>query len=328
MIPGQTLTIAPVLRDANGNVIPNDPANTPDTTFDWGIVSGSSVSFVGSTTGRSVVIQANSTGSTTIDVLIEQGAVVLNESRFFMREMTVLVNAAPVPGAPEAEPTNPGPVPPTPSGALGVIQPEGSLLVIPGGVQTGTNPQNNALRSGPVVFFQRGSVTEFVGVNVESLDANSLPDLPTGFLRGSSAAGITILDLNGGPLSNYRLRKAAQVCLPVSAADLAAAPFGYLSLVILRFNSATAQWIALTTAYNAITAQACAFTTNFSDFALGLAPGPSAQDGEGGEAGLPATGGWAPNTGMLVLAGLAGFGLIGGGAFNLRRMRRKGARLQ
>ena len=66
----------------------------------------------------------------------------------------------------------------------------------------------------------------------------------------------------------------------------------------------------------------CANTSSFSSFALGLAVAVDAVPVSVEPVRLPVTGDHTPGVSSLILAMLAGFGLIGIGVFTARRARR------
>ena len=313
MLPGDQRVVSVDLIDGNGAV--NN--NLPDVTYSWGIASGSGITVVGSNTGRSVIVSANSAGSAVFEVKVEQGATTLVNSNFFIRQTTLTVNPVPPTAIPTVAPTNPGPVPSSIPNSQGVLAPEGTLLVNPSGVQTGTNAENSNLNQSPVIFIEKGSVTNFFGVTVAAVDPDDLPaPLPSGVRPGSSAADIKFVDQSGAAQSTFRLIRSAQVCMPVTADDLAA---GFQNASLYRYNAVAGQWVKLTTTYNALTMQLCARSSNFSVFAVGVSQViPTATPGGA----PPVTGGWSPTGGLLIFAALVGFVLLGGGAFTMRRARR------
>jgi hypothetical protein len=290
----------------------------PDVTFDWQISSGSGVSIVSGTSSRSVTVQATSAGSATLLVTVEQGGTTLVTTDIFFRDTTITVQSPAATPTPITPPTNPGPVPTSIPNSQGVVAPEGTTLVSSKGLQTGTNPQVNSLRNDPVIYIPTGSVSDFYGVNVNSVPLSGLAPMPSGILLGSSAADFFFVDDAGTAQSNFRLLKAADVCLPSTPDDLV---FGYGNAYIFRYNSTANQWVRLNTTYNAITGQLCAKSSNFSTFAIGVEQVQATATPDGGVT-PPATGDWTPGPSMLLFAGLLGFVLVGGGAVTMRRARK------
>lgn len=308
MAPGQQLQISLNLIDLTG--AEND--SLPNVTFNWSVVSGP-VTLLGPTNTATVVVQANGTGSATIRGVATQ----IQETQDYLviREMTFNIASPSATTTPVTPPTNPGTPPSSIPNAQGVVTPEGRLLVSSTGVESGNSAESAGLQNRPVLFIQQGSVNNFFGVNVASVDPATLPAMPSRYIRGSSAANIKFYDASGVEQTNFRLLRSARICLPTASSDRAN---GITNLRVLRYNSAVNQWVELTTTYNTITRQACANSSNFSNFAVGVlqiqpTPGP------GG--GLPATGGWSPSAGLLVFTGILGVALVGGGVVSLRRAR-------
>ncbi|MDA0233091.1 MAG: hypothetical protein O3B04_09720 [Chloroflexi bacterium] len=212
-------------------------------------------------------------------------------------------------------PTNPGSPPSSIPNSKGVVTPEGTLLVSSTGLESGGNPESQALGNRPVIFIQSGSVNGFFGVNVNSVDPATLPAMPARFIRGSSATDISFVDGLGTVQNNFRLLRSAEVCLPTASGDRAN---GISDIRVLRYNDSVGQWVELTSTYNTITRQVCANSSNFSNFAVGVL---QVQATQGPSGNLPATGGWSPGSGLLLFAGLFGFVLVGGGVVSMRRAR-------
>lgn len=313
MLPGDQRVVSVNLIGDGGGV--NN--NLPDITYSWGIASGSGVSIVGSNNGRSVIVRGDSTGTAVLEVEVRQGESTLTVYDFKIRQTSITVAPVPPTAVPTVAPTNPGPVPASIPNSQGVVAPEGTLLLNPSGVQTGTSPEKGNLNQSPVIFVEKGSVRDFFGLNVSEVDPSTLPALPPGVRFGDSAADITFVNESGVAQTSFRLVRSAQVCMPVSTDDLSA---GFQSVSIYRWNSVAEQWVRLNTTYNALTNQVCARSSNFSIFAVGVSqvlPTPTPGNGE-----LPVTGGWSPTAGLLIFAALVGFVLLGGGAMTMRRARR------
>jgi hypothetical protein len=304
---GQKTTISLRLLDGDGN----ESFTFPALTINWS--ASGNVSIVGPTNLRTVEIQANSSGSGTVSVSVQQ----IQESQdyFVLRDMTVtVVNPGPTP-TPSTPLTNPGTPPATIPNSQGVVTPEGTLLVTPSGVVSGNNPQSSALKSAPAIYINRNSVSNFYGASISVVSPTTLPAMPSRFVRGSSAASITFVNQSGVVQENFRLLRSAQICLPTVSSDRAN---GFSNVRLLRYSEEVGQWVELTSTYNALTQQVCAYSSNFSNFAVGVLQVQATQTPDGN---LPATGGWSPSVGLLMLAGVLGFGLVGGGAVSMRRAR-------
>lgn len=293
-----------------------DVDNTmPGLNYQWSIIGGSGISIVAGSNAQTAIIQASSAGSGTVEGRITQ--VQESQDWIVIREATISVsNPGPTP-TPSAPPTDPGTPPSSINNAQGVVRPSASILVSSNGVESGSSAEGQALRTVPAVLVRPGSVNNFFGISVESIDPSTLPAMPSNFERGSSAASITFYDVSGNPQTNFRLLRSAQICLPTNSSDRAN---GASNVRVMRYNSSVGQWVPLTTTLNIITGQACANSSNFSDFAIGVQQLPPTP-GDPSDGGLPATGGWSPSSGMLLFAGLLGLALVGGGAVSMRRAR-------
>ena len=152
-----------------------------------------------------------------------------------------------------------------------------------------------------------------------------VPSPPAGATEGASSGTFTFgsaiievqwYDESGAALDTFQLNKPADVCVPYTIDDIGAAAGGPDGLAVWRHNGT--EWIQLNSSVNTGDQTVCARTLNFSFFALGLAV--AAPDAAGAE--LPATGDYSPGVGGLILAMLAGIGLVATGAFTARRARR------
>jgi hypothetical protein len=307
MEPGQQVAVSVELLDLNGDVN-ND---LPGVTFSWSDTGGSGSVILGATDQRTAIIQANSAGSTTFEVYVYQNQE-SGDWRVY-REIVVTVSNAAATATAAPMPTNPGTPPASIPNAGGVVTPEGALLLSPDGVESGSSPESSALNSKPVVDIQVGSVNNFFGASVASVDPSSLPAMPSMYKIGSKAASISFYDVNGVSQDPFTLLRAAKVCLPTSSSDRAN---GITNVKLLRYNAAVGQWVALSSTYNAITNQVCGSTSHFSNFAVGVQQLPATPVSGNN---LPATGGWSPTSGMLSLIGVLGFLLVGGGFVTMRR---------
>ncbi len=141
------------------------------------------------------------------------------------------------------------------------------------------------------------------------------------FKFGSSAISISFFngsDIDGDE-DKVSLNKPAQVCMTYTQADLDGAYRGPEGLKIQHWNGTA--WVALNTTVFTNPNRACAYTSSFSPFVLGLDVAPSSE-APSAPTGLPATGDYTPGVSGLILALMAGFALVGGGLFTARRARR------
>ncbi len=281
-----------------------------DVTYSWTSTGG--ISVVSGSNAPTVVLRINSAGTASVTVIQQQ------ESREWVvkRDMTASTAAAAPTATPAPLPTNPGTPPASIPNSQGVVQPAGSILVSSSGVETGSSPESIGLNDRPVVHVPVGAVSNFFGVQVDSVAPSTLPAMPAGFNRGSSAVDITFVDSSGNSQSNFRLLRSAQICLPTSSSDLVN---GFSNVRVMRLGSTNNQWIPLTSTFNNITRQVCANSSNFSNFAVAFQDIPATSGPTGPN--LPATGGWSPTTSLLVLIGLIGIALVGGGVITTLRAR-------
>jgi hypothetical protein len=310
MNPGGQTQVTVDLINANGDVSDSLPALT----FDWGTGSNSNVTIVGGTNTATAIFQANSVGSTTFELTVTQ----IQQSRDWVvkRNITISVQGAVATATPAPLPGNPGPVPASIPNARAVIQPAAASLVSTTGVESGGSAQNGSFSGRPVVYVRNGSVTDFFGLNIDSVDPTGLPAMPSRYTRGSSAVDIHFVNQAGVMQNGFRINRAAEICLPTNSADR---KNGGSNIKLLRRSSTSNSWVELNSTYNNITRQVCGNSSNFSTFATGvLQLQPTA--GPGGPV-IPATGGWSPTTGLLLFAGFLGFVLVGGGAVTMRRAR-------
>ncbi len=310
MNPGSQTQVSVDLIDANGDVSDSLPA----VTFSWSAGSNSNVTIVGSTATATAIFQANAVGSTTFTLTITQ--IQQNRDWIVQRQITINVQGAVATSTPAPLPGNPGPVPGSIPNARAVIQPAAASLVSTSGVESGGSAQNRSFSDRPVVYVRNGSITDFYGLNIDSVDPAGLAPMPSRYVRGSSAVDIHFVNQAGVKQNNFRINRAAEICLPTTASDRAN---GGVNVKLLRFSSTSNGWVELNSTYNNITRQVCGNSSNFSTFAIGVlqvqpTPGP------GGPV-IPATGGWSPTSGLLLFAGLLGFVLVGGGAVTMRRVR-------
>jgi len=275
-------------------------------TYAWTASAGGSLS---SSSGRTVTFTAGtSAASVTVGVTATQGGVQKTDST------TVTVVAPPSPPAPTPVPENPPePTPVLPTPVAGVDQ----TLVTP--AEGGTVETEDGSVS---VDVPAGAIADtYMGVQIVPVDpvVVDVPPPPLAFKLGSTVVDIVFTDDQGVVQENVVLDRPVQVCIAYSDADAAAAEGGVFGLEMLRYADPPGQWVALSTTVDPVNKKLCAYTTRFSKFAVGItqAPAPPVE-----EAVLPATGDYAPSTGLVLsLIGVgvafAGFGLL---ALRRRRM--------
>ncbi len=153
-----------------------------------------------------------------------------------------------------------------------------------------------------------------VTINVVSQGsvAGPPPAATEGSSSGTFAFGSTVIEVKwyddgGNTLDTKTLNKPAKICVPYVQADVDAAADAHDGLSVWRYNGTV--WVKLNSTVNVIDGTVCAYTSRFSVFALSdsMLPAPEASSAPSG---LPATGGYTPNALTLLLAALAGVGLI------------------
>ncbi|MSQ35375.1 MAG: hypothetical protein EXR57_06130 [Dehalococcoidia bacterium] len=132
---------------------------------------------------------------------------------------------------------------------------------------------------GARVSLPPGAVNDHAGVQMKTANLISLPSPPPGSFRfGDTVLDIKITDKHGVALDSARLNVAAEICLPYTAQDEKSARAGVRGMSIHRYNAAAGQWIQLTNTVDAVNRVICAWSANFSYFAIGyeIAPGSTA----------------------------------------------------
>lgn len=181
----------------------------------------------------------------------------------------------------------------------------------------GTTIKFKSFATGQVIIIRLGATSaSFSSANSSYLGASS-SDSGFDAIQGSSAVDISIFDVDGNKLENFRLDKPAEVCLPYTDEDLATAYGGIDGMAVYHYNGV--DWVKTNSSVDLNNKLVCGFSSTFSPFALGLAEAPPAPPGE---AGLPVTGDYSPSFASLMMALMAGVALVGGGVFTLRRARR------
>jgi len=313
-------------------------------TYMWSISPSNCGSLTGSTTNPSVTFNAGTTGGCTavISVHAQQngGGQVDGENS------TVRLNAPVVQEVVESDPqpeleesdadlisdfldtfleSNPG------AGTSVVTAANGGSSALPsvdGGFSNGS------------VNFPTGAFTGHagVGLTVTSLDTftftnsngeqqefilSALTEVPAvaastgGSVPGSFGTDISLYDLDGNKLENFRLAKPAEICLPYTAEDLDSAYGGIDGMAVWHLGESG--WVRTNSSVDLNNQVVCGYSSTFSPFIVGLDVAPPET---GGETGLPATGDYAPGYGNLMLVLMAGVALVATGGFAIRRSRR------
>jgi len=95
---------------------------------------------------------------------------------------------------------------------------------------------------------------------------------------------------------------------------------GEVVLNIWHYDST--QWVKLSTSVYTNPKKACAYTSSFSAFAVGMDVAPP--EASVAEISLPVTGGYSPNAIILLFAMFAGVAMVGAGLVAVRRARNVG----
>ena len=105
-----------------------------------------------------------------------------------------------------------------------------------------------------------------------------------------------------------------------TADDVIGAYGGPEGLNIWHYDSD--QWVKLSTSVYTNPNKACAFTSSFSPFVVGMDVAPP--EASVAEISLPVTGGYSPNAIILLFAMFAGVAMVGAGLVAVRRARNVG----
>jgi len=138
-----------------------------------------------------------------------------------------------------------------------------------------------------------------------------------GTTPGSFGTDISIFDIDGNKLENFRLEKPAEICLPYTAEDLDSAYRGIDGMAVWHLGESG--WVRTNSSVDLNNQVVCGYSSTFSPFVIGLDVAPPET---GDETGLPATGDYAPGYGNLMLVLMAGIALVATGGFAIRRSRR------
>ena len=276
-------------------------------TYAWSATGGT----VSPTTGGTTVFTASSgTSSATITVVMSQASV-----PNVVRSATVTVRSAAATATPRPAAVNPpGPTPvlPTPAAGVeqGVVSPaEGGTLSAQGGAVSVEVPAN-------------AFTGAFRGVQVVPVvpTAAEVPPPSGAFRVGSRVVNIVWTDDAGNPLTNVVLDRPVRVCVAFTDADAAASAGGAFDLQLMRYANPPGEWRTLNTTVDTKNKKLCGYTSRFSLFAVGIAAAPT-----GAVPGvvLPATGDYAPSSGLVMSLVGVGVVFVGFGLVALRRRKTK-----
>ncbi len=248
-----------------GGVIYN---SMPGITF-FNSASGGTVS-PASGSGRPFVTYTapSSAGAFSIGVVVRQDGVIKCDktANVVVQAPTATATATPRPVNPTGTPV-PTIIAKDPGVELSVVTPADGGTIVSRAVP------------GVRVFLPPGAVNDHAGVQMKTVNLNSLLRPPPGSFRfGDTVLDIKITDKHGVALDSARLNIAAEICLPYTAQDEKSARAGVRGMSIHRYNAAAGQWIQLTNTVDAVNRVICAWSANFSYFALGyeIAPGSTA----------------------------------------------------
>ncbi len=341
---GTTVSLSVNIKDGNG-VVNN---NLVGLSFEW-LTSGGSL---GSPTSRTTTYTAPSSGGTFfVDLTVRQEQFAgptlptLPDLRvvctFPSGGHTITVTVT-TPG-PAATAT---PLPVNPPGAIPTItttQPNTNISVVTpaqGGSVTSSSNPNIQVNVPP------GAVTGFAGIQVTTVTSAAAPAPAANLFKfGSTVVDVKFTDAAGVPLASFTAGVPVEVCLPYTDADAAGALGGTQGLGIWRYNALAGAWVPLVTRIDPIAKRLCTSTSQFSVFAVGLAPiPPTATPAPAGTATaapqatatpvrtptpgakLPVTGDYTPGGSGLMIAALVGLAFVGIGVIAMRRSRRSSAR--
>jgi hypothetical protein len=327
---GQVVQVPVDLINQNGQV--NN--SMPGITYSW-FASGGSIS-PPTGTGRPVATYTapSSSGSFTIDLEVKQDGVTICKwdmtapSRKTQANVAVQAPApTPTPTPPVVNPPGPVPtiVPQTPGATLSVVTPAQGGTLAPPSIP------------GLEITVPAGAVNNYAGVQVVPVDLSKVPAPPAGaFKVGSTVVDIKFTDVNGVAQSATTLGKPAQICIPYTDADLNGAFGGPGGLTIWRYDAVAGVWVPLLTTVDPVKKVLCTNSSNFSLFAVGLAPAPA---GTATPTATPTpppaptatptpkppvTGDFSAGSGTLVFVALFGAALVVTGLFAMRRARKTG----
>ena len=316
---GQIVQIVANATDSTGAINNDNGSYSPAiTAWGWTVASGS-CTLDGSTTRKTVLTAPSSAGTCTVGVAAQAGGwVTANEYIVVNVSAPSAAVAAPVynisgdgtPTYATDEALNEAVVK---SGDFDPSARGGNISRSTGGTVSDAN--GNSVSISPGVVAPDNSAV----VVVESLSISDLAAAPpmqqTGstsgtFKFGSSAIAINfyanLLGQDGLiPVpSKISISEPAEVCMTYTVGDLNNAYGGPDGLNIWHYDST--QWVKLSTNVYTNPNKVCAYTSNFSPFAVGMDVAPPLASAVV-DTGLPATGGYSPNAMTLLLAMVAGF---------------------
>ena len=273
-------------------------------TYVWSATGGT----VSPTTGGATAFTPSSgASSATITVVMSQASVpdVVRYASVTIRPPA----ATPEPTSVPVNPPEPTPVLPTPVTGIEqtVVTPAegGSLTTEDGAVS---------------VDIPVGATDVYMGVQVVPVEPTTedVPPPPLAFSVGSRVVSIVFTDASGNALTNVVLDRPVQVCVAFTDADAAAADGGVFGLELLRYADPPGEWVALNTTVDPVNKMLCGYTSRFSLFAVGISKATVAE-----EAILPATGDYAPSSGLVMSLIGVGVVFVGFGLVALRRRKTK-----
>ncbi|NQU97199.1 MAG: hypothetical protein HQ548_06100 [Chloroflexi bacterium] len=282
-----------------------DPS-MPGVTYSWSATGGT----VSPTTGG-IVAFTPSSGATSavVTVLMSQANVPTLE-----REATITIRSAAATPEPTSAPVNPPePTPVLPTPVAGVEQ----TVITPAEGGSLTTEDGAVSVDIPV-----GATDVYMGVQIVPVEQTTedVPPPPLAFSVGSRVVSIVFTDASGNALTNVVLDRPVQVCVAYTDADAAAADGGVFGLELLRYADPPGEWVALNTTVDPVNKRLCGYTSRFSLFAVGIARAPA---GAVPEAVLPATGDYAPSSGLVMSLIGVGAVFVGFGVIALRRRKTK-----
>ena len=330
LVPGNTALQRYIAIGANGYAgsksdnMPNITATV--TSSNTGCVTVSNTFPVGSWTAvGDVTYEAVGSGcSSTITIELRQGGVNPHQASF-----KITVNQLPATAVPTVAPSEFTGVATPPAGV------DSSAVKSISPVNGGTLSVNTTGGSKIDLEVPGGATNSGEGAQVSIKPVNNTGELPPPppkatqgsssgtFKFGSSVVQITWYDDKGTAADSKTLNRSAKVCMTATQADVDNAHGGPSGLGIWRHNGT--EWVKLNSsvANNGDgTWKVCAYTSQFSPFALGLEVEPPSEEGADAGAGLPATGDYSPNGLILLIAAFAGVAMVGAGAVAARRVRR------
>jgi len=138
--------------------------------------------------------------------------------------------------------------------------------------------------------------------------------VPSGF-----GVDVVFEDEDGNAIPGVTLDSPARMCVTASALGISNPGQAHL------YHGSDAGWTKLNTQLvgpNEGYFMACAWTSSFSPFVIGVEPVVIEEEETDAGASLPATGDYSPNGLILLLAAFAGVAMVGAGAVAARRVRR------